>query len=364
VTISLIPAVMSGGSGTRLWPLSTEALPKQFHALGSSRSMIQDTVRRLAAPGTGLTVADPMLIANRRHGDLVESQLSELGGVASAIVLEPFGRNTAAVAAIASLLAQEADPDALVLLMPADHVINDAEGFASTIARCAPAARERIVTFGVTPTAPETGYGYIQAGNDLGDGVRTVVRFAEKPDLATAQAYVDEGSYLWNAGIFLFSPAVLLAEMERLQPEVARASAAALEASTRRGPFVDLDDAAFAKVPSISIDYAVMEHTDKAAVAPIGADWADVGSWSELWRLGPRDDAGNFLKGEPLMIDATDCLVWAQGRTVGVIGVSDLVVVATDEAVIVLPKSRAQDVKLLVEQLKARRAADQKAAQG
>lgn len=354
MSVKVIPAVMSGGSGTRLWPLSTDALPKQFHPLGSSRSMIQETVLRLGA-AEGLDVGAPLIICNRRHGELVRA-LPDVGPGAGAIVLEPFGRNTAAVAAVAAILAEEQDPGALVLLMPADHVIEDAAGFAATIARSAPAARERIVTFGVDPTAAETGYGYIQSGADLGDGVREVVRFAEKPDLETAKRYLAEGVYLWNAGIFLFSPQVMLAELQKHAPEVASASAEAVRAARRDGPMVDLPDDAFAKVPSISIDYAVMERTDRAAVAPIGVDWADVGSWSELWRLGPRDQDGNFHKGDPLLIDTRDTLVWAEGRTVGAIGVEGLVIVATDEAVIVLPKDRAQDVKLLVEQVKARRA--------
>jgi mannose-1-phosphate guanylyltransferase / mannose-6-phosphate isomerase len=351
VTIRVIPAVMSGGSGTRLWPLSTSALPKQFHALGSPHSMIEETVRRLDA-AAALEVAPPLIICNRAHGERVLG-LKGVGDKVAAVVLEPFGRNTAAVAAIAALLAEETDPDALVLLMPADHVIQDAAGFAETIARSAPVARERIVTFGVDPTAPETGYGYIQSGSDLGHGVREVVRFAEKPDLQTAERYLSEGVYLWNAGIFLFSPRVMLDELRRHAPEVAATSAEALKAARRDGILVDLPDDAFAKVPSISIDYAVMEQTDRAAVAPIGVDWADVGSWSELWRLGPRNADGNFIKGEPLLIDAKDCLVWSEGRTVGAIGVEGLIIVATDEAVIVLPKERAQDVKLLVERHKA-----------
>jgi mannose-1-phosphate guanylyltransferase/mannose-6-phosphate isomerase len=352
----LIPAVMSGGSGTRLWPLSTDKKPKQFHALGSHRSLIQDSILRLqAAPG--LEVCDPILICNRRHCDDVEAQLHSLGRAAASLVLEPFGRNTAAVAAIAALLAEAQDPDAMVLLMPADHVIEDSAGFSATVAAAASAAREHIVTFGVEPTAPETGYGYIEGGEVIQGAVRKVVRFAEKPDLKTAEGYLATGRYLWNAGIFLFSPAVLLAEMQRHAPDVMTASRLSLDKARRTGAVIDLDETAFAACPSISIDYALMERTDRAAVAPIGVDWADVGSWSELWRLGPRDEAGNYVHGDALLIDTTDTLVWADSKLVGAIGVSDLIIVQTEDAVIILPKSRAQDVKLLVEQVKARAAA-------
>lgn len=353
----LIPAVLSGGSGTRLWPLSTDETPKQFHALGSEGTLIQDTVRRLAAGAPGLEVLAPVIIGNRRHDQLIARQLAEVGITPSAVVLEPFGRNSAVAAAIAALVAAETDPEALVLLMSADALIADADGFTRTVARSAPAARENIVLFGVEPTAPETGYGYIQMGEPLTDGVSRVARFAEKPDLTTAQAYLDDGHYLWNAGIFLFSPAMFMAEMDRHAPDVSAAARAAFASAKRRGSVIELQDAAFATAPSISVDYAVMERTDRAAVAPIGVSWADIGSWSELWRLSPRDAAGNFARGETHLIDASDCLVWSQSRTVGVVGVNDLIVVETGDAVIVLHKSRAQDVKLLVEQVKAAAAA-------
>jgi len=316
--------------------------------------MIQDTVRRLAAGSDGLEVLSPLIIGNRRHEALIEDQMAAIGVAPAGVVLEPFGRNSAAAAAMAALLALEIDQGALVLLMSADALIADPEAFAATIARSCAAAAENIVLFGVEPTGPETGFGYIQAGDPLGAGVSRVKRFAEKPDLATAQAYLDSGDYLWNAGIFLYSPQVFMAELDLHAPEVANASRAAFAAATRRGRVVELDEEVFAKTPSISVDYAVMEKTARAAVAPLGTAWADIGSWSELWRLGPHTAEGNVTRGDPLLIDTRDCVVWSQGRTVGAVGVSDLIIVATDDAVIVLPKSRAQDVKLLVEQLKAR----------
>jgi mannose-1-phosphate guanylyltransferase/mannose-1-phosphate guanylyltransferase/mannose-6-phosphate isomerase len=284
----------------------------------------------------------------------VSEQSLEIAVHPSAIVLEPMGRNSAPAAVAAARLAQEIDPDALVILMAADHHIADTAGFSQAVARAFETAQEHIVTFGVAPTHPETGYGYIEGGESIDGPVRKVVRFAEKPDLATAEAYLAGGRHLWNAGIFLFAPKILLAEMKRFEPEVVAAVDRALARAGRAGPEIALDAEAFAECPSISIDYAVMEKTDRAAVTPIGVDWADVGSWSELWRLGPRDGQGNFLKGDAVVIDAEDTLVWAGSRTVAVIGVKDLVVVETPEAVLVLPRDRAQDVKLLVERIKAR----------
>jgi mannose-1-phosphate guanylyltransferase/mannose-6-phosphate isomerase len=350
----LIPAVMSGGSGTRLWPLSTDHTPKQFHALGSKQTLIQESVQRLVATDA-FEPADPILICNHRHASVVEAQMREVGRNPAAVVLEPFGRNTAAVAAIAGLLARNLDPDALVLLMPADHVIIDRAGFSDTIAKALPVAQTHVVVFGVDPTAPETGYGYIEGGETIAGQVRKVVRFAEKPNLQTAEEYLAGGRHLWNAGIFLFSPTVMLAEMERLCPEVLEASRQSLDKGRRAGVEISLDTEAFAACPSISIDYAVMEQTDRAAVAPIGVDWADVGSWSELWRLGPLDGNANFMRGDAIQIETEGTLIWAQSKTVGVIGMKDVIVVQTDDAVIVLPKSRAQDVKMLVEQIKARK---------
>jgi mannose-1-phosphate guanylyltransferase / mannose-6-phosphate isomerase len=354
MTLRLFPAVLSGGSGTRLWPLSTDGQPKQFHTLGSDRTMLQETVRRFSAAGDNLTVHPPIVICSSRHNDQIAEQLLQVGVHPSAVVLEPMGRNSAPAAVVAARLAEEADPEALVILMAADHRIADSAGFCEAVARAARAAQDHIVTFGVQPTGPETGYGYIEGGEIIDPPVRKVARFAEKPDLATAKTYVADGRHLWNAGIFLFKPRTLMAEMERYAPEVLEAADLALAKARRSGTTIELDAESFSRCPSISIDYAVMERTDRAAVTPIGVEWADVGSWSELWRLGPRDGLENFVKGDALLIDTEDSLVWAGSRTVGVIGMRDVVVVETPDAVIVLPRSRAQDVKLLVERMKAR----------
>jgi mannose-1-phosphate guanylyltransferase/mannose-6-phosphate isomerase len=351
----IIPVAVSGGAGTRLWPLSTEQEPKQFHALSSARSLLQDTVGRLAF-AAGVDLAAPILICNSRHADLAQAQMEAVGRPPARVLLEPFGRNTAAVAMAASLATQELDPEALVLLMPSDHAIARPEAFGAAIAQAAGMARDRFVLFGIVPDRPETGYGYIEAGDALGTGLSKVARFIEKPDLETARGFLAGGRHLWNAGIFLFSPKVLIAEMERFAPEVAKATRAALAAGPRRGPVVELAADAFRACPSISIDYAVMEHTDKAAVTPLDAGWADIGSWSSLWEQGPLDEHGNLLHGQVEALDAEGCLIWSESRPVGAIGLRDIVIVETEAGVVVLPRSRSQDIKLLVERLKARNA--------
>ena len=355
MTLRLFPAVLSGGSGTRLWPLSTDEAPKQFHALYSHRSMLQETIARFLNSEADIEVLPPIIIGSNLHAASIGAQIAEMGVTPAAVVLEPMGRNSAAATAIAARIAQAHDPDALVILMAADHLISDPAGFRAAVAGAAKAAADHIVVFGVNPTSPEIGYGYIELGAPIDGPVRRVARFEEKPNLETAKDYLAGGRHLWNAGMFLFSPALMLAELERFAPEVLRAADSALAAAQRDGAVILLDEEAFSTSPSVSIDYAVMEKTDRAAVTPIGVPWADVGSWAELWRQGPRDGNGNFTRGDAILIDVGDSLVWAGSRTVGVIGLKDLIVVETEGAVIILPKSRAQDVKLLVEQVRARR---------
>lgn len=352
----IIPVVISGGAGTRLWPLSTEDEPKQFHALSSRDSLLQDTIGRLAS-ADGVDIAAPILVCNSRHAELAQAQVDAMKLQAARMILEPFARNTAAVAMAAALYALELDPDALLLMTPSDHVIARPEAFVAAIREAAETARERFVLFGIVPDRAETGYGYIEAGAPLTGRLTAVARFVEKPDLATAEAFLTSGRYLWNAGIFLFSAQVLIDEMERFAPEVARATREALAKAAHRGCVVELDADAFAACPSISIDYAVMEHTAKAAVIALDAGWADIGSWNSLWEQGPHDAQGNVLHGPVEAIDAEGCLIWSEGRTVGAIGVRDLVIVETQAGLVVLPKSRAQDIKLLVERLKAKGAA-------
>jgi mannose-1-phosphate guanylyltransferase/mannose-6-phosphate isomerase len=341
---------MSGGSGTRLWPASTEERPKQFHALGSSSTMMQETAGRVRAEG----FLAPLIIGNHRHGAQVAEQLEAIGVQALDVILEPFGRNTASVGVIAAAWAQRHAPGALVLLMPADHIIADAEGFRAAVAHAAMAAEDNIVTFGIEPAGPETGYGYIQSGETIYDGVFNVWRFVEKPDRARAEAYLAEGGYSWNAGIFLYDPALFLAEAREHCPEVVRVSLAALDAckSIDGGKLLDPD--LFATCPSEAIDTAVMEKTARAAVMPLSVGWADIGSWSELWRHGAEHDQANYTRGETMALDTSGSLLWSDGPSISVIGMQDVLVVATGGHVLVLPKDRAQDVKKIVEQWKAR----------
>lgn len=352
--LRVAPVVMSGGSGTRLWPLSTQDAPKQFHPLASSLIMIQDTVGRARAyPGIEFTA--PIIICNRRHLAAVQSQLSAVGVAPSAIVLEPFGRNTAAVTSIAARLVAELHPGMLALLMPADHIIEDKPAFLDAVYRGA-RLEDQIVTFGIRATAPEAGYGYIQHGEPLGEGLFAVARFVEKPDRRTAEAYLAEGGYHWNSGIFLFAPEVMLAELRDHRPDILDAADISLAGARIADHVIDLPDALFAKVPSQSIDAAVMERTSLAAMAYCDAGWADVGSWSEIWRLGPRDARGNRIHGDAIVLGCEQSLVWAGEEViVGAVGLENVIVVAAHGAVLVLPRSRAQDVREIVKALERRR---------
>lgn len=345
----IIPAIMSGGGGTRLWPLSTDERPKQFHGLGGVEgSLLAETARRTTGAHGDVTFSRPLILCNERHADLIRTQLADAGVTAAALVLEPAPRNTAAVGAVAAALAAELDPDALVLLMPADHLIADGAAFLEAIARAAPFARERIVTFGITPDRPATGYGYIRRGAALGEGVFAIESFREKPNEQTARAYIQSGDYSWNAGIFLFHPAVLLAEFNA-SAAIRDAALASLAAAQRRGDEIRLDPALFAQTPSQPLDIAVMEKTARAAVVPCSMGWADIGAWDEIWRVSTKDAHGNATQGAVATLDASDNLLRAEGIKLCVAGVNDLVVIVTREAVIVVPRERAQDVKLLRE---------------
>ena len=344
----IIPAIMSGGSGTRLWPSSTEAKPKQFHALNGRGSLIGQTLTRVRGEEGALSFVAPVILCNVSHAALVAEQTAEIDCTPAAILLEPMPRNTAAAAAVAAALGAEIEPDALVLLLPADHVIEDRAAFLAAIERAAPFARENIVTFGITPSRPEIGYGYIKRGEPLAPGVFHIESFREKPDEATAEQYFQDKTYSWNAGIFLFGPSVLLTEFDA-SPEIRDAALAALKHAKREGNIIRLDESRFAKAPSQQLDIAVMEKTAHAAVVPCDIGWADVGSWDEIWRLAKRDEAGNATHGHVAAIDASNNLLRGDGVKICIAGVSDLIVVATPEAVLILPRGRSQDVKDLRE---------------
>jgi mannose-1-phosphate guanylyltransferase/mannose-6-phosphate isomerase len=345
------PVVMAGGSGTRLWPLSRQAYPKQLLPLASERSMLQETLRRVATA----VFAPPILICNQDHRFIIAEQMREAGIAGGQIVLEPVGRNTAPAAAAGALIALNADPDALVLLMASDHVIRDVEGFRAAVELAAKAAKAgKLVTFGIKPDRPETGYGYIRAGAPLPGSVGcfAVERFVEKPDLKTAESYLAEGGYAWNSGMFLFSAKAYLAELGRLEPAMLAAVKEAVEKGARDLDFLRLEPKAFGASPSQSIDYAVMEKTALAATCPIDVGWSDVGSWTALWDIGERDSAGNVVRGDVVTFDATNSYVRSEGPLTAVIGMDEAVVVATDDCVLVAAKDRVQDVKGVVDRLK------------
>jgi mannose-1-phosphate guanylyltransferase/mannose-6-phosphate isomerase len=346
----IYPVVLSGGSGTRLWPLARAALPKQLLRLRGERTMIQDTVLRAQMPGT----AAPALICNDGHRFLVAEQMQEIGVKPSAIVLEPVARNTAPAAAVAALITAEQDKEGVVLLLPSDHFVDDEAAFHRAALAAADAAREgRLVTFGITPTRAETGYGYIKRRGAAVGSAFEVEAFVEKPDAQKAQTYLASGDYCWNSGMFAFRADVFLDELAKLQPAILSAAKAAVAAAQRDLDFVRLDHDAFAKAPNISIDYAVMEKTSRAAVVPCEIGWSDVGSWSALWDVSAQDGDGNVLIGDVVAENASGCFVRAERRLTALVGAKDLAIVVTDDAVLVADKARSQDVKLIVDKLKA-----------
>ena len=345
----ITPVIMSGGAGTRLWPLSRVGAPKQFHRLGSARTLIQETALR--AQGDGFE--PPVVVCNAAHAEIAGAQLAE-AGLEPLIVLEPVARNTAACAVAAAALVAARDPDGLVLLAPADHIINGTQAYRAAIEAGRPAAEAgSLVVFGLKPDRPETGYGYIRA--EAGEGaVRPVAAFVEKPDAATAERFVADPAYSWNAGIFLFQARAFLDEARRLAPEIARAAEAAVAEAETSGRILRLGDS-FATAPSISVDYAVFENTDKAAVVTCGdLGWSDVGAWRALWELEAETDEANALDGDVESVDASGCLVRTDGPTVALAGVRDLVVIVENGVVLVAAKDDPAAVKALVEQLKAK----------
>ena len=344
----IIPVIMSGGSGTRLWPLSTADKPKQFHNLGADRTMIEETVMRFSGTRDGVVFLPPIIIASAAHRDLVIGALEACRVIPSAIVLEPKGRNTAATAALAALIAQEIDPEAGVLLAPADHLVTRADVFVATIKAASSVLPGRIVTFGIDPTGPETGYGYILQGEPLATGVYAIAAFKEKPELEIAQRYLATGGYSWNAGVFLFSPVTMLEEFGIAAADIRDGAAVALARAQRSGIEILLDAQAFAAVRSEAVDRAVMEHTQRAAVAPCDIGWADVGSWAEVWRLAGKDALGNSTAGPVIVEDGANNLVRTDGPHISIVGLSDLIVIADGNSILIAPRDRAQDVKKVI----------------
>ncbi|KAA6181875.1 mannose-1-phosphate guanylyltransferase/mannose-6-phosphate isomerase [Thiohalocapsa marina] len=362
--MSLQPVILSGGSGTRLWPLSREAYPKQFLPLTSHHTMLQETVRRLDGladehPRQGLHVLEPIVVCNETHRFLVAEQLRLLERRAAAILLEPAGRNTAPALTLAALTATEQGADPVLLVMPADHVIVNEAGFRAAVADgCLLAEQGAVITFGVVPNQPETGYGYIRQGAPLAhEGLQgrafRLQAFVEKPDRATADDYLASGEYLWNSGIFMLRASVWLRLIERFRGDIFAAVRRAIAGGRRDGEFMRLDAEQFRACPADSIDYAVMEGLSgegadaehPAVVLPLDVGWSDVGAWSALWEVREQDEAGNVLEGDAFVHDAANNLVIAQQRMVAAVGVNDLIIVETPDAVLVARKDRAQDVK-------------------
>jgi mannose-1-phosphate guanylyltransferase / mannose-6-phosphate isomerase len=347
------PVILSGGSGTRLWPMSRTLYPKQLLSLFGRHSLLQETLLRVGDSGR---FAAPLIIANEEHRFIIAEQLREVGIIPRALLLEPVGRNTAPAACIAALMLSGSDPSAIMLVLPSDHVIEDVAAFHAAVERAAAVARAgSLVTFGIAPDCGETGYGYIRRGDPLGrDGAAfAVAEFVEKPDAADAARYAASGEYFWNSGMFVFPARLFVDELERLRPDMVTACRAALAGAQRDADFIRLDKQAFSTCPADSIDYAVMEHTERAAAVPANIGWSDVGSWDALWEKGAKDASGNLLAGNVVAEETRGCYLRSDAGLIAAIGVEDLVVVATDDAVMVAPRSRTQEVKQLVARLRA-----------
>jgi mannose-1-phosphate guanylyltransferase/mannose-6-phosphate isomerase len=347
---TIIPVVLSGGVGSRLWPLSRKTRPKQLLPLVGARTMIQDTLARAQGPG----FAAPIIVCGQDHRFLVGEQLLEAGITEADIILEPMGRNTAPAIAIAALRALARDPSALLLVMPSDHVVARQDVFQSAVAVAAKAAAKgALVAFGITPSAPETGYGYVKGGAAMKGvaGAFAVERFVEKPDRATAETYLASGDFYWNSGMFLFGASAFLDEMARLEPVMLDFCRRTLEGAQADADFLRLPPDIFGQCPSQSVDYAIMEHAAMAAVVPVEMGWNDVGSWQSLWDIAARSGDGNVVQGDVLLQGARNSYIRSEGPLVAAIGVQDLVIVATADAVLVSHREATQDVKKIVDEL-------------
>jgi mannose-1-phosphate guanylyltransferase/mannose-6-phosphate isomerase len=349
--MTLVPVILSGGSGTRLWPLSRELLPKQLLALTGERTMLQETAARLSGFANA---AGPVIVCNEAHRFLVAEQLREMQLAPTAILLEPVGRNTAPAIALAAQAAIAArGEDALLLVLPADHTLRDLEAFQAAIRTAVTAGEQgKLVAFGIVARSPETGYGYIRRGEGT-EAVRPIAQFVEKPDLERAQQFIASGEYFWNSGMFLFGARRFLDELARHAPDIAEACARASATARRDTDFTRIDAQAFSACRSESIDYAVMEKTRDAVMVPLDADWNDVGSWTALHDILPADAQGNVTRGDVLLEDTANCYVHADSRLVAALGLRDLVIVETADAVLVAPRAKVQDVKKIVARIKA-----------
>jgi mannose-1-phosphate guanylyltransferase len=344
----ILPIIMAGGNGSRLWPLSRQLNPKQFLKLCGDSTLLQHTISRL----DGLEASAPAIICNEDHRFMVAEQLRQLAVKGANILLEPVGRNTAPAIALAALNATQRGEDPVLLVLAADHYIADEVAFRRTVHAAAQLAEQnKLVTFGIVPTHPETGYGYIQRGDSHINSGFKVARFVEKPDLVTAQGYLAGGDYYWNSGMFMFKASVYLRELAEFRPDILDVCEKSLEEAHKDLDFIRVDAATFAQCPEDSIDYAVMEKTQEGVVVPLDAGWSDIGSWSALWEIGDKDEQGNVCKGDVLALDTHNTLIHAEHKLVATLGVDNLVVVETKDAVLVAHKDRVQDVKKIVRPL-------------
>ncbi len=347
---TIVPVVLSGGMGTRLWPASRRLQPKQLMALVGERSLIAATVDRIHAVTTGI---DPVITTSVDHADAIRREMLRSGYPDTRLLLEPVGRNTAPAVAVAAYDVLSTYGDRLMLVLPADHVITDEDAFADAIAAAADCASAGyLLTFGITPSSPETGYGYIRSGKPISDRVARVAEFKEKPDAETAEEFIASGEYLWNSGMFLFKASRYIEELEQYAPDIAAASRAAYEAAKRKNATITLDEDAFAACRSESIDFAVMEHTTRAAVVPTDPGWSDVGSWTSLWDIEEKNLDGNVLIGDTSTVGVTNSYIRSSGRLVAAVGLDGAIVVDTPDAVLVASMDAAQDVKAIVDELK------------
>ena len=341
----ITPVIMAGGSGTRLWPLSRAGHPKQFLALKGDKTMLQQTAKRLS----GLHTSESITICNEEHRFFVAEQLREIDSLGK-IILEPVGRNTAPAIALAALLKKEDDP--LLLVLAADHVIADQGAFTDAVMNAVPLAQAgKLVTFGIVPSEPHTGYGYIQAGAPL-DGAYSVASFKEKPDSKAAARYLAHGGYYWNSGMFLFKASRYLEELEAHRPDIAVACRAATTDVSLDLDFIRIDTEAFTACPDDSIDYAVMENTQDAVVVPMDAGWNDIGSWSSLWEVSEKDDSGNATAGDVRLLETTNSFVWTDDKLIALVGLENVVVISTKDATLIARREKAQSAKVIASQLK------------
>lgn len=347
----MIPVILSGGSGSRLWPLSRKQFPKQFLALTGERTMFQETLQRLVFEG----MQNPVVVCNQDHRFIVKEQLEALGLATQALLLEPFGRNTAPAIALAAMKLIAEGRDELLLVLPADHVLADHEAFRRSLELARKAAESgELVLFGIPADRPETGYGYIKcdlAASGLPDGVNRVLQFVEKPDAERAKRFVESGDYFWNSGMFMFRASRFLEELQAHDPDIYDNCLLTLERSQGGTEEMKIDPASFACCPDNSVDYAVMEKTRHACVVPLSAGWSDVGCWASIWEVHDKDERGNVVKGDVLLHDSHNCLVHGNGKLVAVLGLEDVVVVETKDATMVAHRDRVQDVKKLVKSL-------------